>query len=229
MTLARSFLLGILLTASTPYSLGVPMPQSTPANPAGTPSDSQNQTQTTPSQKPGDEQNKAKKTTPPAKAGAHKTASKKKPKTASAGCNASGPATPSASGTNTTSTPNTPAGDAAQTQAPATSNESDPCPPKVVVRQGGTSEPAIQLTGGAAGAQKSEAQATAGPMIDATEENLKKLSARQLSATEQETITQIRQFITQSKTAVAAGDMERARTLAWKAQTLSDDLVKPQQ
>ena len=83
--------------------------------------------------------------------------------------------------------------------------QSDPCPPKVVVRQGGTSEPAIQLTGGAAGAQKSEAQATAGPMIDATEENLKKLSARQLSATEQETITQIRQFITQSKTAVAAG------------------------
>jgi hypothetical protein len=85
------------------------------------------------------------------------------------------------------------------------------------------------LTGGAAGAQKSEAQATAGPMIDATEENLKKLSARQLSSTEQETVTQIRQYVTQSKTAVAAGDMERARTLAWKAQTLSDDLAKPQQ
>lgn len=66
-------------------------------------------------------------------------------------------------------------------------------------------------------------------MLDATEENLKKLSARQLSSTEQETITQIRQYITQSKTAVAVGDMERARTLAWKAQTLSDDLVKPQQ
>jgi len=40
-------------------------------------------------------------------------------------------------------------------------------------------------------------------------------------------VTQIRQFMAQSKAAVADGDMERARTLAWKAETLSEDLVNP--
>jgi hypothetical protein len=64
-------------------------------------------------------------------------------------------------------------------------------------------------------------------MLEATEANLKKLEERQLSDTEKDMVTQIRQFMEQSKTAVAAGDVERARTLAWKAQTLSDDLVTP--
>lgn len=64
-------------------------------------------------------------------------------------------------------------------------------------------------------------------MVDATEANLKKISERQLSAEEQGTVTQIRQFVEQSKAAVAEGDTERARTLAWKAQTLSEDLVDP--
>lgn len=65
-------------------------------------------------------------------------------------------------------------------------------------------------------------------MLDAAESNLKKLEGRQLSDTEQDMVTQIRQFMEQSKTAVAAGDTERAHTLAWKAQTLSEDLVKPE-
>ena len=33
----------------------------------------------------------------------------------------------------------------------------------------------------------------------------------------------------QSKAAVGGGDLERARTLAWKAQLLSEELVKPAQ
>jgi|SRR5579885_2001748 hypothetical protein len=104
----------------------------------------------------------------------------------------------------------------------------DPCPPpKTVVHQGGTTDTSIQLAGGP-GSQSSQANATAGPMLDATETNLKKLEGRQLSDTEQDMVTQIRQFMLQSKTAVAAGDVERARTLAWKAQTLSEDLVKPE-
>jgi hypothetical protein len=41
-------------------------------------------------------------------------------------------------------------------------------------------------------------------------------------------VKQVRQFIDQSKTATAAGDLESARTLAWKAQLLSDELVNPQ-
>jgi hypothetical protein len=50
----------------------------------------------------------------------------------------------------------------------------------------------------------------------------------QLSATQQDTVSQTRQFMEQSKTAMAAGDFERARTLAWKAQLLSEDLAKPE-
>jgi len=44
---------------------------------------------------------------------------------------------------------------------------------------------------------------------------------------QQDTVSQIRQFMDQSKEALAGGDMERAHTLAWKAQLLSEDLVKP--
>jgi hypothetical protein len=63
-------------------------------------------------------------------------------------------------------------------------------------------------------------------MLGTAEENLKKLGGRDLSSTEQETVTQIRQYMDQSKAAVTAGDPERARNLAWKAQTLSEDLLK---
>ncbi len=113
----------------------------------------------------------------------------------------------------------------AQTQSTAPTKK---CPPaKIVVNQGGATDSSIQLAGGAP-KQTSQAHATADPMLDETESNLKKLEGRQLSSSEQDMVTQIRQFIEQSKTAVAAGDVERARTLAWKAQTLSEDLVKPE-
>ena len=64
-------------------------------------------------------------------------------------------------------------------------------------------------------------------MLQSTEGNLKKISGQSLNTTQQDTVSQIRQFIDQSKEALAGGDMERAHTLAWKAQLLSEDLVKP--
>jgi hypothetical protein len=121
----------------------------------------------------------------------------------------------------------TPSADPLQTVATAKPQSKCP-PPKIVVRQGGTTEPSIKLAGGAAG-QTSQAQAIAKPMWDAAEENLKKLAGRTLTATEQDMVTQIRQFMDQSKSAASTGDAERARTFAWKAQTLSEDLVKPAQ
>jgi len=66
-------------------------------------------------------------------------------------------------------------------------------------------------------------------MLAATESNLKKISGQQLNSDQQDMVSQIRQFMTQSKAAVGDGDMERARTLAWKAQVLSEELVKPAQ
>jgi uncharacterized FlaG/YvyC family protein len=61
----------------------------------------------------------------------------------------------------------------------------------------------------------------------ATEENLKKIAGRQLNPSQQEMVSQIKQFMEQSRTAVAAGDLERGHNLALKAHLLSDELVKP--
>jgi len=138
------------------------------------------------------------------------------------------PATPaSATSASPGSSPSDPAaGSTPGHTSTATSAKTNCPPPKIVVRQGGTSEPPIQLGGGETGGQASAEKATANQMLGTAEENLKKLGGRDLSSTEQETVTQIRQYMDQSKAAVTAGDPERARNLAWKAQTLSEDLLK---
>jgi hypothetical protein len=64
-------------------------------------------------------------------------------------------------------------------------------------------------------------------MLKDTEENLKKAAGSQLSSDQQSSVSQIRQFVTQSKSALASADYERAHTLAWKAKVLSDDLINP--
>jgi len=96
-------------------------------------------------------------------------------------------------------------------------------PPKIVVRQGGTSEPSIQLAGDQASTQR---EAT-NQMLSSTDANLKKIEGHNLNANQQDMVNQVRQFTQQSRTAMQAGDFERARTLAWKAQLLSEELVNP--
>ena len=108
---------------------------------------------------------------------------------------------------------------------PATTN----CPPpKVIVRQGGTSDPTIQLAGGAVGDQAAQQRDAVNQMLEATEANLKKISEKELNASQQDMVKQVRQFTEQSKSAVKTGDFDRARTLAWKAQLLSEELTKPE-
>ena len=124
-------------------------------------------------------------------------------------------------------TPATAAGDSAQAAKPGDPPKNCP-PPKIVVHQGGAIEPSIQLAGGAAAGQASDQKSAAIQLLGTTEENLKKISGRQLSSEQQDTVTQIQQFVKQSKAAAANGDSERARTLAWKAELLSEDLVNPQ-
>jgi|HubBroStandDraft_6_1064221.scaffolds.fasta_scaffold218345_1 hypothetical protein len=103
-----------------------------------------------------------------------------------------------------------------------------PClPPKKVVRNGGTDEPTIKLTGETTAAQASQERATTDQLNASTEENLKKIADRQLASSQQEIVTQVQQFVDQSKKAVAAGDLERAHNLALKARLLSDELLKP--
>jgi len=102
-----------------------------------------------------------------------------------------------------------------------------PCPPpKKVVRNGGSDEPTVQLTGGTT-AEPAVQQRSTDQLRAATDENLKKIEGRQLSPSQQEMVSQIKQFMDQSKAAVAAGDLERGHNLALKAHLLSDELVKP--
>ena len=115
-----------------------------------------------------------------------------------------------------------------QTQSPATSESQKNCPPaKTVVRQGGIAEQGIQLAGGSPGAETTQKRQSTNQMLVDTEENLKKAASGQLSSDQQTSVSQIRQFVTQSRSALAAADYERAHTLAWKAKVLSDDLINP--
>ena len=117
------------------------------------------------------------------------------------------------------------------TDTPAETSRSSasqtPCPaPKKVIRNGGSSEPSIQLSGGTAGEQAMQQRSTE-QLTTATEENLKQIAGRQLTTSQQDMVTQIKEFMAQSKSAIAAGDSERGHNLADKAHLLSEDLLKP--
>lgn len=95
-----------------------------------------------------------------------------------------------------------------------------------MIRNGGSTEPAIKLVGGTDAQHASDQQSTE-QMTNTTEENLKKIASRQLNPSQQDMVSQIKQFMEQAKTAVTAGDAERGHNLALKAQLLSEELLKP--
>jgi hypothetical protein len=110
----------------------------------------------------------------------------------------------------------------------AGSASAKPCPPpKVVIKNGGSDEPVVQLKGDTTAEKASQERSTTEQLTAATEENLKKIAGRPLSPSQQEMVNQVKQFTAQSKEAIAAGDLERGHNLAVKARLLSDELVKP--
>jgi hypothetical protein len=123
-----------------------------------------------------------------------------------------------------------PAGKSANTKSHSTSasttSQANPClPPKKIVKDGGTDEPTVQLKEDASAKKASDQISSTEQLQLATEDNLKKISGRQLTADQNETVNQIKQFMDQSKAAVADGDLERGRNLAMKARLLSDELA----
>jgi hypothetical protein len=62
-------------------------------------------------------------------------------------------------------------------------------------------------------------------LLDSTEQSLRGLT-RSLSTDEQTTLSQIRSYITQARSALKDQDLERAHNLAVKAHQLSDVLTK---
>lgn len=116
----------------------------------------------------------------------------------------------------------------ASTQAAPSATATNCPPPKIVIREGGTTDPSIQLAGGPTADEAARKRNAISQLLDTTEQNLKKAAEKQLTGNQQDTVSQTRQFMQESKQAMADGDLERARTLAWKAEVLSEDLVNPQ-
>jgi len=99
-------------------------------------------------------------------------------------------------------------------------------PKKVVVRNGGTSDPTDQLSPGLTEQQASSQRQTIDLLLVDTAANLKKLSGRQTSSSQDDMMGQVRQYVQQAKAAADSGDIERAHNLAVKAHLLSEELAK---
>lgn len=228
MILASAILLFGISSSAQPLSAAAFEPQSrqVPATTDSSAAPQAEQPQPTPAKAPitepkADSTGSTAKPAPPKSAPTKNTHHKKK--RASSGCDAP-PASSSNSQDNSANATSN-----GTTQNATTQAAPKPCTPeKIVVRHGGTTEPSIQLAA-PGGDQASQKRTATTQMLGITEGNLKKISARQLDSTQQATVAQIRQFIGQSRTALDAGDLERANTLAWKAELLSEDLLKPQQ
>ena len=111
-----------------------------------------------------------------------------------------------------------------------TSRAADPppcAPTKVVVRDGGTSEGTVQLSGGDSSGQESPRRTGINRLLASTEESLKKIEALPLDSAQQETVKQIRQYMAQARASLAAGDVDLAHNVAVKAHLLADELLKP--
>ena len=99
-------------------------------------------------------------------------------------------------------------------------------PVKVIVRNGGTSERALRLSGGASDdTQDPHGKQSTDQLLQSTGRNLQLLSSRQLAPAEKEMVDQILRYTEQSRAASSAGDLELGHNFALKAHLLSDELV----
>ncbi|MGO8983162.1 MAG: hypothetical protein ACLPHI_13765 [Terriglobales bacterium] len=99
-------------------------------------------------------------------------------------------------------------------------------PRKVVIRNGGAVEPAEQIIPGMTPAEAVRERENAERWLSSTDLQLTQLGARDLGQQQQETVSQIRNYMDGARSALKDGDVRRAGTLAEKAHLLSDDLAK---
>jgi hypothetical protein len=113
--------------------------------------------------------------------------------------------------------------DRAAKRAPAAP---DGTPTKIVVREGGVDEPTAQIVTGmspeAAARERSEAEL----LLSTTAETLNEIAPREFTVQQQETISQIHNYMDVARSALKEGDIPRAHTLAEKAALLADDLAR---
>jgi hypothetical protein len=111
-----------------------------------------------------------------------------------------------------------------KSQAPAP-KPTGTTPAKTVVKNGGTNEPIVDLSPDVNQKQASEQAVRTNQFLASSDANLKKISGRQLSASQLDTVKQIQSYIDQSKKAANDGDVQRAYKLAVKANLLSAELA----
>lgn len=99
-------------------------------------------------------------------------------------------------------------------------------PRKIVVREGGASEPAAQIAPDITPAEAARERHNAEQWLGSSDNQLKQLAGRRLNAQQQEAVGQIRNYMDGARSALKEGDVRRASTLAQKAHLLADDLVK---
>lgn len=102
----------------------------------------------------------------------------------------------------------------------------DSGPRRIVVREGGASEPAAQIVPGIPPAEAARQRQNAENLLGSTGDQLKQLTKRTLDPQQQETVGQIRNYMEGARSALKEGDVQRASTLAEKAHLLSEDLAK---
>ncbi len=95
-----------------------------------------------------------------------------------------------------------------------------------MVREGGANEPTAQIVPGMTPAEAARQRQNAEQLLGVTDEQLKQLAERTLSAPQQQTVGQIRNYMDGARSALKEGDVRRASTLAEKAHLLAEDLVK---
>ncbi|MGA9527911.1 MAG: hypothetical protein WBS24_07345 [Terriglobales bacterium] len=111
-------------------------------------------------------------------------------------------------------------------RSPPHASASDLAPKKVVVRRGGASEPSAQIVTGMTPQEALARQQEAEKALDAADESLKRVLGRPLDAQQEETVSQIHNYIGHARSALKEGDISRGYTLAVKANLLAEDLVK---
>ncbi|MGH9643942.1 MAG: hypothetical protein ACRD3Q_16160 [Terriglobales bacterium] len=102
----------------------------------------------------------------------------------------------------------------------------DRTPKKIVVRQGSVGEPTAQIVNGMTLEEATRERDDAQRLLSTTSETLKEIAPRELNVQQQETVSQIHNYMEVARRALKEGDIPRAHTLAVKAGLLANDLAK---
>jgi hypothetical protein len=99
-------------------------------------------------------------------------------------------------------------------------------PRKVVVRHGGADEPTAQIVTGMAPEEADRQRQHAEQLLKSIDGILGRADPHAYNVPQQETVSQIHNYMEGARSALKEGDIERAHTLAMKAVLLAKDLTK---